>query len=224
MGIAGQQTSFVAQQTSCVARYGLLSPAFPDLPAICRATAAGVGVFVGLGVVWGVTRLLTSLRFEVRPVDPLTCLLAVSLLLAVTLLASCLPARRVTRIDPIQVLRASEPAGSLVLAAGGRTCTFHLTRRSFHQEVLMSLSVRALAIVGAVLMGGCMLLVGIANLIFPAYGGAFLDLMASVYPGYHGPAGFGSVIVATLYGGVDGAICGAILAWLYNLADGETIR
>ena len=88
----------------------------------------------------------------------------------------------------------------------------------------MSLNIKALAIVGAVLMGGCMLVVGIANLIFPAYGVAFLELMASIYPGYHGPAGFGSVIIAALYGGVDGAVCGAILAWLYNLADGKTIR
>jgi hypothetical protein len=37
-----------------------------------------------------------------------------------------------------------------------------------------------------------------------------------VYPGYHGPGGFGSVIVATLYAAVDGAVCGAIVAWLYN--------
>ena len=70
------------------------------------ATAAGVGVFIGLGVAWGLTRLLTSLLFEVRAVDPLTYLSAASLLLTVTLLASYLPARRVTRIDPIQVLRS----------------------------------------------------------------------------------------------------------------------
>jgi hypothetical protein len=84
----------------------------------------------------------------------------------------------------------------------------------------MMLNIKALAIVGAVLTGACLLLVGIFNLIFPSYGVAFLDLMASIYPGYHGPAGFGSVIVATLYAIVDGAVCGAILAWLYNLVAG----
>jgi hypothetical protein len=84
----------------------------------------------------------------------------------------------------------------------------------------MVFNIKALAIVGAVLMGGCLLLMGILNLIFPAYGVAFLELMASVYPGYHGPAGFGSVIVATLYAIVDGAVCGAIFAWLYNLVAG----
>ncbi len=85
----------------------------------------------------------------------------------------------------------------------------------------MVFNIKAFAIVCAVLMGACLLLMGILNLIFPSYGTAFLNLMASVYPGYHGPAGFGSVIVATLYAIVDGAVCGAIFAWLYNLVAGR---
>lgn len=40
--------------------------------------------------------------------------------------------------------------------------------------------------------------------------------MASVYPGYTGESTFGQVIVGTLYGLVDGAIAGGLLAWLYN--------
>jgi hypothetical protein len=80
----------------------------------------------------------------------------------------------------------------------------------------MSLNIRALAIVGAILMGGGFFLVALANLMFPSYGGAFLEFGASVYPGYHGPGGFGSVIVVTIYAAVDGAVCGAIVAWLYN--------
>jgi hypothetical protein len=81
----------------------------------------------------------------------------------------------------------------------------------------MTLNVRALTIVGAVLTGGCLFLTGLANLVWNSYGVAFLELAASIYPGYHGPAGFGSVIVVTLYGLVDGALCGAILGWLYNM-------
>lgn len=80
----------------------------------------------------------------------------------------------------------------------------------------MRLDVRALAVVGAVLTSGSFLLVGLANLLAPGYGVAFLELGASIYPGYHGPAGLGSVIVVTLYGVLDGAVCGAIVAWLYN--------
>jgi hypothetical protein len=43
-----------------------------------------------------------------------------------------------------------------------------------------------------------------------------LDLLRSVYPGYAGTSGFLGVIVGTLYAVVDGAVCGALLAWLYN--------
>ncbi len=81
----------------------------------------------------------------------------------------------------------------------------------------MSLSIKALAITGAVFMGGSFLLVGILNVIFPAYGVGLLELGASIYPGYHGADGFGSVIVVTLYGLLDGAVAGTILAWLYNI-------
>lgn len=82
----------------------------------------------------------------------------------------------------------------------------------------MKLDVKALAITVGLLWGvGAMFVTGMANLIWPSYGGAFLDVMASVYPGYKPGGGFGQVISATLYGVVDGAIAGAILAWLYNL-------
>jgi hypothetical protein len=82
----------------------------------------------------------------------------------------------------------------------------------------MKLSVKGLATAIAILTGGCLLFVGLFELAFPGYGGAFLDLVASIYPGYHGPDGIGSVIVVTLYGLVDGAIGGAVMAWLYNWA------
>ncbi len=39
--------------------------------------------------------------------------------------------------------------------------------------------------------------------------------MDGLYPGY-APGGFGSVIMGTLYALVDGAIGGAVFAWLYN--------
>lgn len=81
----------------------------------------------------------------------------------------------------------------------------------------MQLSIRALAAAGAILWGGMFLLLGLANLIAPSYGGAFLELGASIYPGYGGPTGFGSVIIVTLYALLDGAIAGAVLAWLYNM-------
>lgn len=83
----------------------------------------------------------------------------------------------------------------------------------------MRLSVKALTIALAVLWGGCVLLAALCNLIWTGYAGAFLDVVSSIYPGYHA-GGFGSVIVVTLYALVDGAIAGAVIAWLYNAALG----
>ena len=81
----------------------------------------------------------------------------------------------------------------------------------------MRLNVIALGATTALLWGGAILLVGCANLIWPPYGRAFLDLVASVYPGYHVGPGAGSVVTGTLYGLVDGGAGGAVFGWLYNL-------
>ena len=63
------------------------------------------GAIVGCGAALGVTRLLTSLLFDVRPTDPLTFALTGGLLLFVGILACSLPARRATRVDPMTALR-----------------------------------------------------------------------------------------------------------------------
>ncbi|MFV2007447.1 MAG: hypothetical protein ACC667_08365 [Longimicrobiales bacterium] len=85
----------------------------------------------------------------------------------------------------------------------------------------MKLSIKGLALASGILWGGSILLVGLINLIWPAYGVAFLDLAQSIYPGYGGAAGFWGLIVGTLYGVVDGAVGGAIFAWLYNAFSGS---
>lgn len=82
----------------------------------------------------------------------------------------------------------------------------------------MKLNVKAMAFAFALLWGIlAMFLVGLANLIWPEYGRAFLELTASLYPGYKATASFGQVVIGTLYGLLDGAIAGAVFAWLYNL-------
>ncbi len=81
----------------------------------------------------------------------------------------------------------------------------------------MKLNTTALALAAGLLWGGAMLIVGLANMIWPPYGSALLSLAASIYPGYTPGSGLISVIVGTVYGLIDGAIGGAIFAWLYNL-------
>ena len=80
----------------------------------------------------------------------------------------------------------------------------------------MKLDVKRLAVVLALAWGGVMFLIGMANLIWPGYGQAFLEVIASLYPGYTATAGFGQVIIGTLYGILDGALAGVVFAWLYN--------
>ena len=81
----------------------------------------------------------------------------------------------------------------------------------------MKFDIKSLALTAGLFWGAAILIVALANLIWPPYGRAFLDLSASIYPGYRPGTGFGSVITGTLYALVDGAICGALFAWLYNL-------
>jgi len=86
----------------------------------------------------------------------------------------------------------------------------------------MKLSIKGLALAFGIFWGGSILLVGLINLIWPPYGIAFLDWAQSIYPGYAGSAAsFGGLILGTVYGVVDGAVGGAILAWLYNTFSGS---
>jgi predicted permease len=65
----------------------------------------GVGLVFGLAAALMVTRLLSSLLFQVSPTDPITLVVASILLLAVAAAACDLPARRAARVDPVQALR-----------------------------------------------------------------------------------------------------------------------
>jgi predicted permease len=66
---------------------------------------AVVGVAVGLAAAFGLTRIISTLLFEVKATDKLT-FAAVSMgLFAVTLFASYIPAWRATRVDPLVALR-----------------------------------------------------------------------------------------------------------------------
>lgn len=80
----------------------------------------------------------------------------------------------------------------------------------------MKLSVKATAASSALLWSGAILTVGVANLIQPRYGKEFLRVVASIYPGYRARPTLGNVVVGTAYAVVDGAVGGALCAWLYN--------
>jgi predicted permease len=66
----------------------------------------GIGIVIGLLASIAATRLMTSLLFQTSATDPLTFLTSAAIFLLVAFVASYVPARRATRIDPTTALHA----------------------------------------------------------------------------------------------------------------------
>jgi ABC-type antimicrobial peptide transport system permease subunit len=82
-----------------------------DAASICRlillqgGAMAAVGVVIGLVASLALTRVLTSMLFEVKANDPVVFVGVAALLLVVTMAACFIPAQRAMRVDPIVALR-----------------------------------------------------------------------------------------------------------------------
>jgi predicted permease len=66
---------------------------------------AAAGIALGAGAAWGLTRLMASMLYSVKPTDPAIFGSVAALLAAVAFLASYIPARRALRINPVIALR-----------------------------------------------------------------------------------------------------------------------
>jgi ABC-type antimicrobial peptide transport system permease subunit len=66
---------------------------------------AVAGIVSGVVAAFGLTRLMTSFLFQVSTTDSITFVIISLFLAAVALLASYIPARRATRVDPMVALR-----------------------------------------------------------------------------------------------------------------------
>ena len=84
----------------------------------------------------------------------------------------------------------------------------------------MRLDLKALTITAAIVWAGAVFIVGVTNAIWPEYGKAFLNLVASIYPGFDATGTVADALVGSGYALVDAAIVGFVFGWLYNLIAG----
>jgi predicted permease len=107
-GIYGVMAYFVSQRTREIGiRLALGAQRRDVLKLILRSgmSLVAIGLAIGLAGALVLTRLLTTLLFEVSPTDPITFVAVSTCAILAALLACYIPARRATRVDPIIALR-----------------------------------------------------------------------------------------------------------------------
>ena len=108
IGIYGLMAYSVAQRTQ---EMGIRMALGADRDTIRKLVVwqgmrlALVGVFTGIAASFGLTRLLSTFLFGVKPWDPTVFVSAPFILTAIALLAVWLPAARASKVDPIKALR-----------------------------------------------------------------------------------------------------------------------
>jgi ABC-type antimicrobial peptide transport system permease subunit len=109
IGIYGAISYEVTQRTKEVGirmALGAYSSEIRKMFLLQGLVMTALGVAIGLGGAAVLTRWMSALLFEVKPVDPATYAAVSMALIAAAGLASYLPSRRATQIDPIESLRA----------------------------------------------------------------------------------------------------------------------
>jgi ABC-type antimicrobial peptide transport system permease subunit len=108
VGLYGVMAYTVAQRTREIGIRMALGASRGDVMRLVLKQGVALvstGAVIGLGVAFGVTRIIASSLFGVTPVDPITFVATSALLIVVSLAASYLPARRATKVNPLIALR-----------------------------------------------------------------------------------------------------------------------
>jgi ABC-type antimicrobial peptide transport system permease subunit len=100
--VAAQRTREIGIRMALGAQIGDVRTMFLRYGLVLIATGVGLGVVVALAT----TRVMSALLFGVGPTDPATYVVVSAALAAAGLLATYLPARRASRVDPVIALRA----------------------------------------------------------------------------------------------------------------------
>jgi len=108
VGIYGVISYVVGQRTHEIGIRMALGAQQPDILRLVLGGAgklAIIGIVIGMVSALGLTRLMANLLYGVGPNDPLTFIAVPSIFISVAFLASYLPARRATKVDPMIALR-----------------------------------------------------------------------------------------------------------------------
>lgn len=107
-GIYGVMAYFVTQRTREIGVRIALGAQWSDVLKLILTSGMSlvlIGLAIGLAGALALTRLMSTLLFEVSPTDPLTFLAVAFCVIFATLLACYIPARRATKVDPLVALR-----------------------------------------------------------------------------------------------------------------------
>jgi ABC-type antimicrobial peptide transport system permease subunit len=110
VGLYGVLSYVVAQRTREIAvrmALGAHASALRRMVVLQAARVTLIGVAVGLAAALALTRVLETLLFGVAPLDTMTFAGVSLLMVTVAFVASYMPARRASSVDPLQALRES---------------------------------------------------------------------------------------------------------------------
>ena len=108
IGIFGVMAQTVSQRTPEIGVRMALGAQRRDVLRLVLGRAgmlAGIGIALGVAVALGLTRVMSTLLYQVEPTDPQTLGAGAVILAAVALVACYLPARRAARVSPVVALR-----------------------------------------------------------------------------------------------------------------------
>lgn len=107
-GMFGVMSYFVSQRTRDIGIRMALGAQSSDVIKLVMGEGLLlilIGVTLGILTALGLTRLMRTILFGISPIDPFAFISAPLILIALALLASYIPARRASRIDPLRTLR-----------------------------------------------------------------------------------------------------------------------
>jgi putative ABC transport system permease protein len=109
IGVYGLMAYSVAQRTQEIGirlALGAAPASIRNMVIAHGVRLAAIGIAIGIASSFGLTRLLATVLYGVKPWDPVVFTLAPAILACIAIFSAWLPARRATRIDPVTALRA----------------------------------------------------------------------------------------------------------------------